>query len=67
MAASEHHSDLVIYPLTLTPYSMATINRFFENTNKAQGMKYLIKDADHAHFPSSNEYALIQQVPHPST
>ena len=47
--ASKHHSDLMIYPLTLMPYSMA------------QGVKYLIKDTDHAQLPGVNECALIQE------
>ena len=47
MAASKHLSDL-IYPLTLTPCPMGTINGLFAKTNKAQVMNYLIKDADHA-------------------
>ena len=41
-------SDLMTYPLTLTPYTMATIDGFFAKPNKAQGMNYLIKDADNA-------------------
>ena len=50
------------YPLTLTPYSMATIDGFFAKINKAQGMNYLIKDADNvcALLPDPNECALIQ-------
>ena len=36
------------YPLTMTPYPLATIDGFFAKTNKAQGMNYLIKDADNA-------------------
>ena len=55
-------SDLSTYPLTLTPYSMATIDGFFAKTNKAQGMNYLIKDADNACalLPDPNECAIIQ-------
>ena len=48
MAASKHHSDLVIYRLAMTSYLVAAIDRFFAKTNKAQGTKYLIKYADHA-------------------
>jgi len=57
MAASKDHFVPMI--LTLTPYSMAEIDWFFAKTNKAQGMKYLIKDADHAQLHGPNEYALI--------
>jgi len=55
-------SDLMTYPLTLTPYSMATIDGFFAKTNKAQGMNYLIKDADNAYalLPDPNKCPLIQ-------
>ena len=49
----------MISPLTLTPYSMATIDRC--KTNKAQGMKYLTTGADHAQLPGPNENALVQQ------
>jgi len=41
-------SDLIVYPLTLTSYSTATIRGFFAKTNRAQSVKYLIKGADHA-------------------
>ena len=54
MAASKHLSDLMIYPLTLTPCQMAAINGLFAKTNKAQGMTYLIKDADHAQLTGSS-------------
>ena len=55
-------ADLMIYPLNLTPYSKATIDGFFAKTNKAQGMNYLIKEADNACalLLDSNECTLIQ-------
>jgi len=56
-------SDLITYPLTLTPHSMATINGFFAKTNKAQGMNYLIKDVDNAcallHDPNNSRWQLF--------
>ena len=53
---------MMIYPITLTSYSMATIDGCFAKTNTAQGMNYLIKDADNACtlLPDPNECALIQ-------
>ena len=56
-------SDLMTYPLTLTPYSMATIDGFFAKTNKAQGMNYLIKDAVNAYalLRDPDECALMQE------
>ena len=55
-------SDLMTYPLTLTPYSMATIDGLFAKTNTAQGMNYLIKDAINAYalLPGPNECVLVQ-------
>lgn len=35
-------SELMTYPLILTPYSVATIDGFFAKTSKAKGMNYLI-------------------------
>ena len=61
MVASKQYSDVIIYALTLTPYLMATINRFFAKTNKAQGTKNRIKDADHAQLLGTNEYALMRE------
>ena len=56
------------YPLTLTPYSMATIDGFFAKTNKAQGMNYLIKDADNAYalLPDPNEWPSFKTATLPS-
>jgi len=59
MTPSQHNSDLIIYSPTLKPYSIATMARFFAKTNKTQGIKYMIKDADHAQLYDPNEYALI--------
>lgn len=38
--------DLMTYPLTLTPPSVATIDGFFAKTNKAKGMSYLTGKGD---------------------
>ena len=40
---------------------MATIGMFFAKINKQQGVKYLIKEADHAELPCLNDCALIQE------
>ncbi|KAL7404873.1 hypothetical protein ABVT39_020258 [Epinephelus coioides] len=51
-------SDLMTYPLTLTPYSISTIDGFFAKTNKAKGMNHMIKDAENAQLPSPSQCAL---------
>ena len=53
-------SDLMTYPLTLTPYSMATIDGFFAKTNKAQEMNYLIKDAVNAYALRTDIHLLLE-------
>ena len=53
-------SDLMSYPLTLTPYSISTIDGFFAKTNKAKAMSYIIKDIANEKLPSPSECALIQ-------
>ena len=47
------------YPLSPTPYSIATIDGYFAKTNKARGMNDLIRDIENAKLPPSTEYALI--------
>ena len=47
------------YPLTLTPYCISTIDGFFAKTNKAQGMNYMIKDADKVDIPSPGQCGLV--------
>ena len=44
--------ELMSYPLTLIPYSMATADAFFAKTNKANGME-LITDVDDEPFPQT--------------
>ena len=53
-------SDLMTYPLTLTPYSISTIDGFFAKNNKAKGMNHMIQDAENAQLPSPSQCALIQ-------
>ena len=48
------------YPLTLTPYSISTIDGFFAKNNKAKGMNHMIQDAENAQLPSPSQCALIQ-------
>ena len=47
------------YPLTLTPYSVSTIDGFFAKTNKAKGMNYLINKDNEVNVVPEN-CALIQ-------
>ena len=43
--------ELMSYPLTPIPYSIATADDLFAKTNKAKGMELIAKDVDHEPFP----------------
>ena len=47
--------QLMSYPLTSIPYSIATADRFFVETNKAKGMELIAKDVDDEPFTPDNE------------
>ena len=51
--------ELMSYPLTPIPYSMATADAFFAKTNKAKGME-LITDVDDESSPPDNETLVIE-------
>ena len=50
--------ELMSYPLTPKPYSIATADGFFAKTNKAKGMELLAKDVDNK--PPGNETLVIE-------
>lgn len=43
--------DLMKYPLTPVPYSLATADGFLTKTDKAKGLHYLIKDIENSVLP----------------
>ena len=52
--------ELMSYPLTPKPYSIATADGFFAKTNKAKGMELLAKDVDNGPLPPDNETLVIE-------
>ena len=45
--------ELMSYPLTPIPYSIATADGFFAKTNKAKGTELIAKDVDDEPFPQT--------------
>ncbi|CAJ1079900.1 hypothetical protein XNOV1_A042672 [Xyrichtys novacula] len=52
-------SELMSYPLTVTPYSISTVDGIFAKNNKAQGMNLMIKDAENVELPSASQCGLV--------
>ena len=52
--------DLMKYPLTPIPYSLATADGFFNKTDKSKGFHYLIKDVENSPIPSPETCLIIE-------
>ena len=52
--------DLMKYPLTPVPYSLATADGFFNKTDKSKGFHYLMKDVENSPMPSSETSLIIE-------
>ena len=52
--------DLMKYPLTPIPYSLATANSFFNKTDKSKGFHYLMKDVENSPIPSTGLCLIIE-------
>ena len=52
--------DLMKYPLTLIPYSLATADDFFNKTDKSKGFHYLMKYVENSHIPSAETCLIIE-------
>ena len=52
--------ELMSYPMTPIPYSIATADGFFAKTNKAKGMELIAKDVYDEPFPPDNEILVIE-------
>ena len=52
--------DLMKYPLTAVPYSLATADGFFKKTGKSKGFHYLMKDVGNSSMPSSETSQIIE-------
>ena len=54
--------ELMSYPLTPIPYSIATADGFFAETNKAKGMQLIAKDVGDEPLPPDNETLVRREV-----
>ena len=52
--------DLMKYPLTPIPYSLATADCFFNKTDTFKGFHYLIKDVENSPIPSAEKCLIIE-------
>ena len=52
--------DLMRYPLTPVPYSLATADGFLTKTDKAKGLHYLIKDIENSVLPLCETTLVIE-------
>ena len=52
--------ELMKYPLTPVPYSLATADGFFNKTDKSKGFHYLMKGVDNAPLPSLDTTLIIE-------
>ena len=52
--------DLMKYPLTPIPYSLATADGFFNKTDKSKGFHYLIKDVENSPIPPAETCLIIE-------
>ena len=53
-------SELMTYPLTVTPYYIASVDGFFAKTSKAQGMNYMNEKEEDAILPCTEVCILFQ-------
>ena len=52
--------ELMKFPLTPVPYSLATADDFFNKTDKSKGFHYLMKGVDNATLPSVDTTLIIE-------